>query len=71
MAQVIERIELGDKAAIEIAIEFIEENEYFVFGRTVKSDTARALHHALLTEKEQKANRGAASEDDVVRQCAS
>ncbi len=54
MEQVIERIEVGDQAAIEIGIEFIEENEFFVFGRILKSDTARALRRAPLTEEQKK-----------------
>jgi hypothetical protein len=53
MEQAIERIEVGDKAAIEIGIEFIEEDEFFVFGRILKSDTARALRRAPLTEEQQ------------------
>jgi hypothetical protein len=54
MEQVIERIEADDKAAIEIGIEFIEEDDFFVFGRILKSDTARALRRAPLTEEQQK-----------------
>jgi hypothetical protein len=53
MWQVIERIEVGDKAAIEIGIEFIEEDDFFVFGRLLKSNTARALRRASLTEEQQ------------------
>jgi hypothetical protein len=53
MEQVIERIEAGDRAAIEIGIEFIEEDEFFVFGMVLKSKTARALRRAPLTEKQQ------------------
>lgn len=33
MEQIIERIEAGDKAATEIGIEFILEDDFFVFGR--------------------------------------
>jgi hypothetical protein len=51
MEQVIERIEAGDRAAIEIGIEFVEEDEFFVFGRILKSNTARALRRATLTEE--------------------
>lgn len=54
MEQVIERIQAGDKAAIEIGIEFIEEDEFFVFGRILKSNTARALRGASLTKEQQK-----------------
>jgi hypothetical protein len=53
MWQVIERIEVGDKAAIEIGIEFIEKDDFFVFGRLLKSNTARALRRASLTERQQ------------------
>ena len=43
MDNVIEGIERGDKACIEIGVEFIEEDERFPFGRILKSNTARAL----------------------------
>jgi hypothetical protein len=52
MEQIIERIEAGDGAAIEIGIEFIEENDFFVFGRVLKSNTARALRRTDLTERQ-------------------
>lgn len=54
MERVIEQIEAGDKAAIEIGIEFIEENEFFVFLKILKSGTACALRRALLTEEQQR-----------------
>lgn len=50
MKSVIEGIRRGDKACAEIGIEFIEEDEHFVFGRLLKSDTARALRRADLAE---------------------
>jgi hypothetical protein len=53
MEQIIDLIESGDKAAIEIGIEFIEEDDYFAFGRILKSNTARALRGAGLTEEQQ------------------
>jgi hypothetical protein len=53
MEQVIERIETGDGAAIEIGIEFILEDDFFVFGRILKSNTARALRRTTLTEVQQ------------------
>jgi hypothetical protein len=53
MDQIIQQIEKGDKAAIRIGIEFIMENEFFVFGRILKSNTARALRRASLTEEQQ------------------
>jgi hypothetical protein len=53
MEQIIKLIEAGDKAAIEIGIEFIEEDDYFVFGRVLKSNTARALRRASLSVEQQ------------------
>ena len=53
MTQIIVLIEAGDKAAIEIGIEFIHEDDYFVFGRILKSNTARALRRASLTQEQQ------------------
>ena len=53
MDQIIERIELRDSAAIEIGIEFIQEDDFFVFGRILKSNTARALRRVPLTEDQQ------------------
>src|ERR1700733_10061225 len=53
MEQIIERIEIGDKAAIVIGIEFILEDDFFVFGRILKSNTARALRRAALTVEQQ------------------
>ncbi len=53
MEQIIDLIETGDKAAIKIGIEFIEEDDYFVFGRILKSNTARALRRAPLSEEQQ------------------
>jgi len=52
MAQIINLIEAGDKAAIEIGIEFIQEDDFFVFGRILKSITARALRRASLTQEQ-------------------
>ncbi|PQV64064.1 hypothetical protein B1R32_10789 [Abditibacterium utsteinense] len=49
MFQVIEGIEQGDRACIEIGIEFVEENERFSFGRIIKSNTARALRRSVLS----------------------
>ena len=53
MEQIIDRIEAGDQAAIEIGIEFILEDDYFVFGKILKSNTARALRRASLTPAQQ------------------
>lgn len=52
MDEVIKAIEFGDPAAKLIGIEFIEQDQGFVFGRTLKSNTARALRRADLTEEE-------------------
>ena len=50
MDRVIEGIEAGDSACAELGIEFIETNESFPFGMTLKSNVARALRRATLTE---------------------
>ena len=49
MDRVIEGIESGDPACIELGVEFIEEDAGFAFGRILKSNTARALRRAPLT----------------------
>jgi hypothetical protein len=53
MEEIIHLIEAGDKAAIEIGIEFIQEDDHFVFGRILKSNAARALRRASLTPLQQ------------------
>jgi hypothetical protein len=53
MNEIIRLIEVGDRAAIEIGIEFIQEDDYFVFGKRLKSNTARALRRASLTPEQQ------------------
>jgi len=53
MEKVIGLIEVGDRAAIEIGIEFIQEDDFFVFGRILKSNTARALRRVPLTPEQQ------------------
>jgi hypothetical protein len=53
MEKVIGLIDAGDRAAIEIGIEFIQEDEFFVFGRILKSNTARALRRTSLTPEQQ------------------
>ena len=50
MNEIITLIEAGDNAAVEIGIEFIQEDDHFVFGAILKSNTARALRGASLTE---------------------
>jgi hypothetical protein len=54
MEQVIERIEHGDEAAIEIGIDFIMEDDFFVFGSILKSNTARSLRRVSLSQNQQK-----------------
>ncbi len=51
MEKVIEGIERGDRACIEIGLEFIEEDQRFPFGRVLKSNAARALRRANLTSE--------------------
>ena len=53
MEEIIRLIEAGDKAAIEIGIEFIQEDDHFVFGRILKSNSARALRRATLTPEQE------------------
>ena len=52
MNEIIEGIKQGDRACIEIGVEFIEEDERFSFGRTIKSKTARVLRRAELTSEQ-------------------
>lgn len=52
MDEVIAGIERGDKACIAIGIEFIEEDQHFPFGRILKSNAARALRHAELSQEQ-------------------
>jgi hypothetical protein len=49
MRKVIEGAERGDRACIAIAVEFIEEDQLFPFGRNLKSRSARALRRADLS----------------------
>lgn len=50
MDEVIKGIEEGDAACKQIGIEFIEEDQLFAFGKILKSNTARALRRASLTD---------------------
>ena len=52
MEAVIEGIERGDKASIALGLDFIEEDARFPFGKTLKSNTARALRRATLTTEQ-------------------
>jgi hypothetical protein len=53
MFRVIEGIERGDPACVEIGVEFIEQDQSFAFGRTLKANTARALRRAMLHPSQQ------------------
>lgn len=46
MEKVIEGIETGDAACIALGVDFIEEEQQFTFGKTLKANTARALRRA-------------------------
>ena len=50
---VIEGVGRGDVACIELGVEFIEQDQTFPFGRTLKSNTARALRRVGLTAVQQ------------------
>jgi hypothetical protein len=52
MTKVIEGIAAGDEACVRIGIEFIEEDCTFPFGKILKSNTARALRRASLTDEQ-------------------
>ena len=50
MQEVIRGIEAQDRACIALGIDFIEEDQHFPFGKTLKSNTARALRRTPLDE---------------------
>jgi hypothetical protein len=52
MEKVIEGIEAGDLACVRLGIEFIEEDAKFTFGKILKSNTARALRRASLSDEQ-------------------
>lgn len=52
MEKVIAGIEVGDRACVQLGIEFIEEDAKFPFGKTLKSNTARSLRRASLSEEQ-------------------
>ncbi len=52
MEKVIDGIVAGDPACVCLGIEFIEENGKFPFGKRLKSNMARALRHASLTQSQ-------------------
>jgi len=53
MEPVIEAIEKHDRAAVQIGIEFIEEDRHFSFGKILKSNTARALRRSPLSSDQE------------------
>jgi hypothetical protein len=52
MMNVIDGIEANDAACVRLGIEFIEEDSKFPFGKALKSNTARALRGATLTDEQ-------------------
>ena len=53
MERVIDGIEAGDKACVDIGLDFIEEDQHFPFGKILKSNVARALRRAELSSGQQ------------------
>jgi hypothetical protein len=51
LGEVIRGIEDGDAACVALGVDLIEEDTLFPFGKTLKSNTARALRRAQLTEQ--------------------
>jgi hypothetical protein len=49
MSSIIQAIKLNDAAAVEIGVEFIEEDQLFTFGKILKCAAARALRRATLS----------------------
>ena len=54
MLEVIEGIKADDPACVRIGLEFIEEDARFPFGKMLKSNTARALRRATLSEDQKR-----------------
>jgi hypothetical protein len=52
MNKAIKGVEQGDRACTAIAVEFIEQDEHFPFGRSLKSRCARALRRADLSAEQ-------------------
>ncbi len=48
MDQVIAGIKQGDRACIQLGVEFIQTDEFLPFGYALKRNTARALRRAVL-----------------------
>lgn len=53
MNEVIRGIEENDAACIALGVDFVEEDSLFPFGKSLKSNTARALRRASLTESQE------------------
>ena len=53
MEQVIEGIAAGDRACIQLGVEFIQSDDKFPFGKSLKARTARNLRRATLTPDQQ------------------
>jgi hypothetical protein len=52
MWEVIQGIEENDAACIALGVDFVEEDDLFAFGKILKSNTARSLRRARLTEEQ-------------------
>ena len=52
MDTIVTLIDGGDRAALEIGLDMMEEDNFFVFGKVIKSNTARALRRAALSEEQ-------------------
>ncbi len=52
METVIQGIESEDAACIALGVDFVEEDDLFAFGKRLKSNTARSLRRAHLTEEQ-------------------
>jgi hypothetical protein len=52
MDSVIVGMKKGDRACIELGVEFLEKDEHFPFGKILKSNTARELRRAELSSKQ-------------------
>jgi hypothetical protein len=50
MREIIAGIEAGDMACVEMGVDFVEEDARFPFGKSLKSNTARALRRASLSD---------------------
>jgi hypothetical protein len=71
MEEIITLIEAGDKAAVEIGIEFIQEDDYFVFGAILKSEYCTCIAPRFFDGGAKRSNQRAVSQHDAVRTSAS